>query len=94
MCSVTSSAPNGTARFGHRGKLAGKVVAKDVLFSLDGEAIGRQMPIIVQGPSDLTVQQGDPAEFTAVATGEALNYQWRIAVSKAVPSAADHCRSF
>ena len=70
-------APNGTARFGQRGTLTGKVVARDVLFALDGEGIGQQLPLITQHPSDLTVDQGDPAEFTVTATGTSLSYQWQ-----------------
>jgi hypothetical protein len=70
-------APNGTVRFGARGQFVGKVVAKDVLFSLDGDATGVELPIITQEPASLTVNPGQSAEFSVVATGTGLTYQRR-----------------
>jgi hypothetical protein len=70
-------APNGTARFAARAQFVGKLVAKDVLFSLDGDATGVQLPIITQQPASLTVAQGQSAQFGVVATGTGLTYQWQ-----------------
>ena len=70
-------APNGTARFGQRGDFFGKVVARDVLFSIDGAATGEQLALIVEQPSDLTVQQGNAATFTVSVAGSGVTYQWQ-----------------
>jgi hypothetical protein len=69
--------PNGTARFGDRGKLFGKVLARDVLFSLDGDATGQQLPLITQHPVSITVNQGQPATFSVAVVGQGLSFQWQ-----------------
>ena len=70
-------APNGRVTVGHRVDLGGKVVAKHVLLGIDLVGEGLQLPIFEQHPQDVTVWEGQSAEFTVAVTGDDVSLQWQ-----------------